>query len=183
MLGLACCTSLTACGTEVDDLRFVRIEVVGARELLPSELRDWPLPGRIVRIEFRTSQNIRTIARDKELNVRADVYFCGNKAHVLSKLRYVFDSEGFLGHMPAPAQSGDGSSIYLYVAEGAEARRDIESGERSIPAYDLSRDARDVCVQLHGYNMALEGFSSNVAVARKQAIEEAFKRSITDARE
>jgi hypothetical protein len=121
-------------------------------------------------------RNIRTIARDKELNVRADVYFCGNKAHVLSKLRYVFDSEGLLGHNPAPAKLGDGSSIYLYAAEGAEAARDIESGERSIPAYDLSRDARDVCVQLHGYNMALEGFSSNVAVARKQAIQEALKR-------
>jgi hypothetical protein len=176
MLGLACCMPLTACGSDVDDLRAVRIEVVSERESLPSELRDWPFPGRIVRIELSTSQNIRTIARDKELNLRSDVYFCGDKAHVLSKLRYVFDSEGVLGHNPAPAQSGEGSSIYLYVAERAEAARDIESGERSIPAYDLSGDARDVCVQLHGYNMALEGFSSNVAMVKRQTIDEALKR-------
>jgi hypothetical protein len=148
---------------KVNDLRLSKIEVVDPRrEALPAELAGWSPQGRLVKLSFTTKTNIRDVARKFRLHLLADAYFCGNQKHELAKLQVLFDRDGAFAENPLPSSSSGGSEIWFYAAERSEPRKDIETGRMSIPSYDLVQQPREVCVRLHGHNMALEGFSSNI---------------------
>ena len=144
-----------------DSLRLAGIEVVDpTRENIPMALSTWSPAGRLVKLSFVTSTNVRATVRTLNLHLRADAYFCGNRAHKLEMLQVLFDADGVIAENPEPSQ--DGSKVWLYIAEKSGPGRDIETGALSIPPYNLVTQPKNVCVQLHGRNMALEGFSSNV---------------------
>jgi hypothetical protein len=148
----------------VDDLRPAGIEVVDpATEAMPPELSGWSSPGRLVKLSFFTKTNVRDVAKKFNLHLRAEAYFCGNRAHELAKLQVLFDGDGVITESPEASRRPESSQVWFYIAEKSGPGKDIESGTFSIPPYDLVAQPKDVCVQLHGRNMALEGFSSNVA--------------------
>lgn len=161
----------------VNDLRLVDIEIVDrTREVIPAELAEWHPEGRLVKLSFTTRTNVRKVARNFDLHVRADAYFCANQAHELAKLQILFDRDGAITENSQPSGRANGIELWFYVAERSEARKDIETGKLSIPPYDLVQQPRNVCVQLHGRNMALEGFSSNIVTVAADEMTKALAR-------
>lgn len=147
----------------VNDLSLVGVEIVDpAQQAVPPELSEWNAQGRLVKFSFHTKTNVRNVARTLGLHLRADVYFCPNQAHEVAKLQILFDRDGAITENPQPSSSVNGTEFWFYAAERSQARKDIETGKLSIPPYDLVKKSRSICVQLHGRNMAMEGFSSNL---------------------
>jgi hypothetical protein len=162
----------------VNDLRLASIEVVDrTRQVIPPELAEWHPEGRLVKLSFTTRTNVRNVVREFGLHVRADAYFCANQAHELAKLQILFDRDGAIAENSQPSSSADGTELWLYAAERSVARKDIETGKLSIPPYDLVQQPGNVCVQLHGRNMALEGFSSNVVTIAADGLTKALAQS------
>jgi hypothetical protein len=147
----------------VDDVRFAGIDIVVLQdEHLLAEVEKWRPQGRLLKLVFTTSTEVRELAQRYELNVRADVYQCGNRDHLVAKVPHVFDQQGAI-RTAAPKKSSPSSGrLWIYIVDKWELRTDIETGKATIPAYDLASNPVDICVQLHGYNMARQGFSSNV---------------------
>lgn len=168
-----------ACGCnfiKVNNVQLASIEVVdGSRQDVPGELGQWNPEGRLVKLTLRTETNIRNVARDLGLHVRVDAYSCGNQDHVLDMLDLVFDRDGVIGDNPSASSNPDGSAVWIYVSERSGPRRDIETGKTSIPSYDLAHRPADLCIRLHGRNMALEGFSSNIVRVPSEILEDALK--------
>lgn len=162
--------------TKVNNVRLAGVEVVdGSRQVLPDELGQWNPGGRLVKLTFWTEKNIRNVARDLGLHVRVDAYSCGNRDHVLEMLDLLFDHDGAIGDNPTSSSNPDESAVWIYVSERSGPRRDIETGKITIPSYDLAHGKVDLCIRLHGRNMALEGFSSNIVRVPSEALEVALK--------
>jgi hypothetical protein len=149
------------------------IDVVGA-PAIPAELEGWKPQGRFVRLQFVTSTNVRDIARELELHVGAHAYLCDSKSHQLEMLRVVFDDDGAINDSPIPSSRSDGSQIWFFITEAASARKDINTGELSIPPYDLRKGQQDVCVSIRGRSMSLVGFSSNVVRIDSETMKKAL---------
>ena len=74
---------------------------------------------------------------------------------------YVFDEYGLIdgtNHKQSPASN----TVYVYFATREGERKNVELGKKPFPAYDLGSMARvDLCLQIKGRNMAMQGFTSN----------------------
>jgi hypothetical protein len=130
---------------------------------MTDELKGWLANRTTVRIELETAISIRDVASKYGLNVRADVRYCHSSAE-LTSWRYVYDEHGPISSGNRGAGVSEPTKLWLYVSEREGVRRNLRTGEMSVPGYDLHGDRKDVCVRVHARNMALEGFSSNEVV-------------------
>lgn len=165
LVALAVTCAVAGCKVaRVDDVHLIGIDLVKPQEERAlADVEKWSSQGPLLKLMFAIKSDVRGLARQYDLNVRVEAYQCDNRGHLLAWLPHVFDQQGAISAYVSQSSRTSSSEVWIYVAEKAGQRKDIETGE-AIPAYDLASQPVDICVQLHGFNMARQGFSSNVIV-------------------
>jgi hypothetical protein len=154
----------------MNDLTMTDARVVANADSLPSRVR--PLGSApYLRITVSSSRNLVAMARNSQLNTYPMIVDCADRD--LS-----FDSSGpYHGGLHTAgsmddrvnprfaalrAETADRFDYQIFVPMAGRLRSDADFN-RTMPAYDLAREPRTLCVRIGGGNMAGGFFRSNEA--------------------
>jgi hypothetical protein len=117
--------------------------------------------GDLLKITISSSRNVREAVNSNEAHVAFNAWFCNDEREVPLYMPYVYDSSGLLGE-DRTIPAGANTDVTVYIALSADARSTSEPMKRSVPAYDLKTNPRDICIRINAINMAARGFRSQV---------------------
>lgn len=148
---------LTGCSDELRllDLRIVSIEMVEAsdHEVPDSALRLRRDGVGVIRLVLGANRDLQQLVHKHSLHLALDVYDCADPTATMDALAYVYDSSG-VPLLPGYDSTRDAgaNTAAAYMAIAAPERETLERTE-IMPAYDLTANPIDLCLQLRGGRM------------------------------
>lgn len=176
VLSAACLASCTLPGPR--DLRLKSVEVahLDLDDFNPGQIRETE-PGRntveVLKISFHTRTNLFETRRATGFNIGAEAASC-NGGQIELPVGYVY-WKGYSANakIDSPPASGEDMVYSVYGPVRLDSAIATRIGK---PEFDLQHEPFDVCLRVHGGNMAGMQFWSNVLRVPQQQIFQAFQK-------
>jgi hypothetical protein len=190
--GLLLSLSLSSCAKSEnvpDDLTLVSVRMVDS---FPQDRRFPPVPlngysaATLARLEiqFSSKMDLVEFSKKSESNVDSNINFCEKKKSRVVQAGggyIVFDGfyvEPRLASNPTYLSTNPQSRMVgpiIYKAYAWVRHEEVESGPSASPAFDLSKEPQDLCLQLVGGNWQGRTFRSNVLHISKEKVASALR--------
>jgi hypothetical protein len=190
---LICTEVLTLClmatastgrpAADKNSLNFVSASVVNLQD--QSEIEwlggDHRPSDELLKITFSSSIDLGEIARRYDYHVSTKIYFCEDGAdkykNGIARYSDVYSNQRVVAYdMKREAGQRTTHQQFLYYLYFDVVRSpSFDVFRKRLPGYDLHRDPRDLCVQVHGGNMLGESYDTNILTIPKDAIASALK--------
>lgn len=183
-----CCASVSACGPDITDLKFVSADIVSAAD---ARLRWSPPSAEFLKLKFSSHVNLFKFDETNKLEgLQADVSICNDRTVTLKFDRSVWWDEirVELWNVAEPEHSkiarmldGINPIVYHTYVQLKHPGDDLAAFHDSTPIisrYDLREDPEDLCLKVYSYkSLAWLSYRGNIVTFPKGALIDAFKRT------